>query len=682
MLPHLSSPLRIGNIELRNRIAMAPMGVGFTDADGHVRERVIRYYEERARGGAGLIIVEVCAVAYPHGATTGHQPAVSDDRYLPGLEELARRVHAHGAKVAMQLVHHGKVSRLDVAEGREVLMPSEPVFHGSMDMVQDLSPEELGLMMAAMGNRLPQARVASHDDIAALVESFAAAAVRARRAGFDAVEIHGGHGYIISEFLSPAWNFRKDEYGGCLENRARLLCEVIAAVKERTGGDFTVWCRLDAVEYRTPGGIEPEAARATAELAVEAGSDAIHVSAYADSTSGPGFTEAPLVHREAGYVEFAAEIKARVAVPVIAVGRIEPEVGERLIAQGKADVIAMARKMLADPAIAAKLVQGRPEDVRPCIYSYTCVAQPFFDRAVRCSVNPVLGREEELAALEQGPAAKLRKVCIVGSGPAGLEAARVAALRGHRVRLCEKQSVVGGHLRFAALLSEPDGRLLGWYQTQLEKLKVEVQLKTDVTLELLKNWNPDLVLVAVGGRRCPPAIDGIDAPYVFGIDEFGASLLSGGSSIDEVRETSRSAMEAGRQVVVLGGSGDGIRLAAFLAERGREVTVLEEGDLMAPDLAHPLRWRLLYDLRQAGVKLLGGVRVSAIDRQAVHFENGGHNKEIAADTVITVGAQTANNSLAEAFSEAGLNTRAIGDCLSPGGLEGAIAAGFNAAVEI
>ncbi len=167
MLPHLSSPLRIGNIELRNRIAMAPMGVGLTDADGHVRERVIRYYEERARGGAGLVILEVCAVAYPFGATTGHQPAVSDDRYLPGLEELARRVHAHGAKVAMQLVHHGKVSRLDVAEGRDVLMPSEPVFHGSMDMVQDLSPEELGLMMGAMGNRLPQAHVASHDDIAA-----------------------------------------------------------------------------------------------------------------------------------------------------------------------------------------------------------------------------------------------------------------------------------------------------------------------------------------------------------------------------------------------------------------------------------------------------------------------------------------------------------------------------------
>ncbi len=388
------------------------------------------------------------------------------------------------------------------------------------------------------------------------------------------------------------------------------------------------------------------------------------------------------MHREAGYAEFAAGIKARVAVPVIAVGRIEPEVGERLISQGKADVIAMARKMLADPAIAAKLVQGRPEDVRPCIYSYTCVAQPFFDRAVRCSVNPVLGHEEELAALEQGPATTLRNVCIVGGGPAGLEAARVAALRGHHVRLCEKQSVVGGHLRFAALLNEPDGRLLRWYETQLEKLKVEVQLKTDVTLELLKDWNPDLVLVAVGGRRCPPTIDGIDAPYVFSIDEFGASLLSGGSSIDEVRETSRGAMEAGRRVVILGGSGVAIRLAAFLAERGREVTVLEEGDLMAADLAHPLRWRLLYDLRQAGVKLIGGVRASAIDRQAVYFENGGQDKETAVDTVITVGAQAANNSLAETFSEAGINTLAIGDCLGPGGLEGAISAGFNAAVEI
>ncbi len=712
MLKHLLSPLRIGHLELRNRIAMAPMGVEIVDGDGHVRERVIRYYEERARGGAGLLILEVSAIAYPRGANSRHQIAISDDAYLPGLHELTRRVHAHGAAVAIQLVHHGKVSRLDTAEGREVLMPSVPHFHGAMDSAQDLTSEELQLLMEAMGNGQTKIRPASREDIRQLVDDFASAAERARRAGFDAVEIHAAHGYILSEFLSSAWNQREDPYGGPIENRARLLCEVIRASKERAGSDFTVWCRLDATEYRTPGGISFEDAQRTAELAVAAGADAIHVSAYADATSAPGFTEGPLVHREAGYVDFAAGIKKRVDVPVIAVGRIEPELGDRLIREGKADVIAMARKMLADPAIAKKLAEGRPEDVRPCIYCYTCVAQPFFDRTVRCAVNPVTAHEVELAELEHTPAGQPRRVLIAGGGPAGMEAARVATLRGHHVTLCEKSSQLGGALRLAALVYEPNERLLHWLETQVRKLRVDVRLREEVTAALVEEIAPEVVVVAVGGRSEAMTIPGIDRPQVFAGDDLRAILMGESAGVAarklsvaariamragralrvtsdpaKLREASRRYMPLGRRVAIVGGGLVGAELASFLAERSRDVTVLEEGPIIASEMAHPRRWRVLHELRQAGVRLIVHARTIEIADGAVRFtvaREGGspEQQEVAADSVIVATRLRENPDLADALRAAGRRVVVVGDAGGVGYIEGAIHDGFLSAIRL
>ena len=264
MFEYLNSPVRFGELQLRNRIAMAAMGVEIADEDGHAREPIIAYYEERARGGVGLIITEVCAVAYPRGATAHRQLAVSSDDYLPGLQELTDRVHRHGAKIALQLVHHGKVSRVDTKEGRELLVPSKPRFKGAMDMANDLSAEEIGWLMQAAGGSRPRFKEATHADIEWVIEVFASAAQRARRAGFDAVELHAAHGYLLSEFLSPAWNFRDDEYGGSRENRARLLQDVIRAAKLRAGDDFPIWPRIDCREFRTPGGITPEPRCATA----------------------------------------------------------------------------------------------------------------------------------------------------------------------------------------------------------------------------------------------------------------------------------------------------------------------------------------------------------------------------------------------------------------------------------
>lgn len=708
MFSHLLSPIRIGKLELRNRIAMAPMGVELGDEQGGVTEGLIAYYEARARGGVGLLITENVSAAYPWGANSHHELAFSDDRYLPGLRRLTDRIHLHGAKIAAQLSHHGKVARLDVWQGREMLMPSTGGFKGENSMGNDLTSEEIEIMshtMEHLGNA--KIREATLADLERLIEAFADAAERARRAGFDGVELHGAHGYIFSEFLSPAINLRKDDYGGSRENRARLLCEVIRAVKQRAGADFPVWCRLDAVEFRTPGGITIEDAERTAELACEAGADAIHVSAYADGSSAPGFLEAPLVHTEAGFVDFATRIKRRVDVPVIAVGRIEPELADRLIAEGRVDLVSMARKLLADPELARKLAEGRPEDIRPCIYCYTCVAQAFFDRPVRCAVNPATAREVELGAVEHTQTTARKHVLIVGGGPAGMEAARVASLRGHRVTLCEKSHRLGGTLSFAALAYPPNERLLVWLERQVEKLDIDVRTNFEITAERVREVAPDLAILAVGAMREKPTIRGAEQAHVFDGDSL-RDLLTGEpgatsklSLIDRLvvgagrrigitqdparlRAWSKRYMPLGRRVVVIGGGLVGCELAEFLIEREREVCVLEEGSVMGVGLAHPRRWRVLYDLREHGARLETNVRVCEIGPKSLRFEritaNGvSPGEEIAADSVLFATGLVPNRGLAEVLRAARVPVVEIGDGQGVGYIEGAIRSGFEAA---
>jgi 2,4-dienoyl-CoA reductase (NADPH2) len=713
MYEHLLSPARIGTLSLRNRIAMAPMGVELVEADGAVREPTIRYYEERARGGAGLLITENTAAAYPWGANSAHEIGVSRDEFLPGLRALTEAVHRHGAKIAIQLAFHGKIARLDVQQGRPMIVPSEPRFHVDLARLGELTEQELGWMMAANTGTGGRYQAATQGDLARITEAFADACARARRAGFDAVELHAAHGYLFSSFLSPGWNFRDDAYGGPIENRARLLCEVIRACKQRAGADFVVWCRLDAHEYGEPGGITlPDAVR-TAQLATEAGADAIHVSAYAPNNLGAHFLDAPLPHAPNAYADFAAAVKAAVRVPVIAVGRIEPEHADHLIRDGKADLVSFGRKLLADPELPNKLATRRAATIRPCVYCYTCVAQAFFDKPVRCAVNPEAGKEFERSALVRTPAPKRKRVLVAGGGPAGMEAARVAALRGHDVTLVEKSAALGGTLRFAALPYEPNQRLLRYYEHALREARLQLRLGVEATPALVRELAPDVVIAAVGARRVRPAIPGAERAHVFDGDDLRSLLAGSGepqarsklsllgrlalragrlSGITDdpakLREASRAYMPIGRRVAIVGGGLVGAELAEFLLERGREVVVLEEGRTLAKEMAHPRRWRVLHELRTHGARLVTGARVLEIGETSLRFERTAQaegapvSESLEADTVILAAGLEPNPEPAARLREAGVRVIEIGDATGVGYIEGAVHGGFAAGCEV
>jgi len=649
--PHLLTPGRIGGVELRNRILMTPMGTNQERADGRLGERILDYYEARAAGGVGLVVAGVAAVTWPDGACNPNQAALSDDRFLPDWEDLARRCHRHGARVAAQLQHASKVAQEDVRAGRPMWVPSVPEAKMG-DLFAELTREEAA--KASSAYRAPGAKVAYHvmdaSDIATIVERFADAAARARAAGLDGVEIHAGHGYLLSAFLSPASNRRDDAYGGSLENRARFLVETLRAVRARVGPDFAVWCRIDAKEFRIPGGISVADAVETAAWAEAAGADAVHVSAYADPTSGIAFTEAPLVHAPAGYLPFAAAVKRRVGIPVIAVGRLEPAVADAAIRDGDCDFVAMGRKLLADPALPRKLATD-PETARPCVYAYRCVGNVFLREASRCVVNPSMGRERELATSAAG---RPRRLQVIGGGPAGLELARRAAERGHHVVLHERSRTLGGRARLAAALDPETARFVAWLERAARAAGVEIRLESPVE-DARAVVGAEVAVVATGARR--EAV---------------------GAASGEVRATSVDALEdllrddvAPRRVVVSGSDVIGVKAAEALAERGDRVVLLESG-AFAPEMGLPRRWRAADLLRRHRVERLRDVERWHAAPGGIVALVAGEERKLDCDLVVEARGLGADVDLFRTLQGAGIAVHAIGDCQGPRYLEAAL----------
>ena len=425
----LLSPGHIGSLELRNRIVVTAMGVNFGEEDGDFGDRVIAYHEEQARGGAGLIISGACGVMHPIGQVQPWQVAISEDRHIPSLKRVVDAVHRHDSRYAVQL-HQGGLNAVDdTANGRPQWCPSVPEMARG-DFTDGFLLPELEILMSP---GIPKYKVLSHEDIRTLVMAFSAGAGRAKEAGCDAVEIHGGHGYVPSSFLSPKTNQRTDEYGGSLENRARLLLEIVRAVRDEVGAAFPVIVKIDTREVGKEGGITLEHATQTARWLVEAGADAITASAYHDFSQGKLHSASNIPHAPNWNLPAAAAIKQSVSVPVIAAGRIEPEHADAQIRAGQFDFLAMGRKLLADPHLPRKLEQGRAREVRPCIYCYTCVSAIYTRESSRCAVNPECGIEYTRGDIPRP--GRRKRVVVVGGGPGGMEAARRLEADGHDVTI-------------------------------------------------------------------------------------------------------------------------------------------------------------------------------------------------------------------------------------------------------
>jgi len=656
--PHLLAPGRIGTLELRNRILMCPMGDNQATDGGYVTDQQIDYFEARARGGAALLLVGSVGVSAPDGLSSPRQSAIGDESFVDGWRRLADRVHAHGAKVALQLVHNGKNAVEDIIAGRPLLLPSlltkAPVADPLMGM---LTPEEaanMGTAAQVEGGRL-EFREMTRDDIARMVETYADAVELARDAGIDACELHAGHGYLIDNFLSPTTNLREDEYGGSVENRARFLVEILQAIRARVGPEYPVWCRINGGEVLIEGETLEDACR-VAELAEAAGSDAMHVSLYADPARGIGYTEAHATHIPGRFVELGAAVKKRVGVPVITVGRLSPDEAERVLAEGQADFVAMGRKLLADPELPNKLAAGAPEEVRPCMYHYRCISQIFVRSSVRCAVNATTGFEST-RKLEPAPVAK--RVLVVGGGPAGMEAARLASLRGHAVTLMEASDRLGGRFALAAETAEPNAELLAWLVGEMARRDVDVRLDQRAEAETIVEAGYDEVILATGAAWPRPEWGEGDA-RVATVDDLSDWLADEGD-------------ERGRHVVVIGGNKAGLGLASVARRRGASVEVLEESEVFGAAVGLVGRWRYVYEAREAGLVLEAGARVAGLDAEGLRWTAGdGSERVSAADFVFVAQGARPGSTLAAALRTIGVVGRMIGDAKEVRFVEGAM----------
>ncbi|WP_081856601.1 FAD-dependent oxidoreductase [Sphingobium sp. DC-2] len=687
----LLSPGRIGRMDLRNRMFVTAMGVSLAEDDGTAGERLIAYHEEQAKGGAALIVTGVMGVAWPVGAVQPNQLGVSDDRFLPGLRRLTSRVHAHGAKIAAQLHQGGLVAAHSAQFGHPLWGPSVPgPFAG--DFPDYFLPEELA---AFGGSVVPSVKVLTTEDIATAVRHYADGARRAKEAGFDACEIHGGHGYLISSFLSPSTNKRTDEYGGPLENRARLMLEVLAAVREAVGPDFPVWMKLDSREFGKSVGTTLDDARMVARWLEAGGVDAIAVTAYHDVGQAKLHSGSNIPHEPEMNIPAAIAIKGEVSIPIIASGRVEPDRGEQRFQEGAFDFLAMGRKVLADPHLPNKLAAGRPQDVRPCIYCYTCVSTAYVRQQVRCAVRSETGFEY-LQDKANPPSGK--RYVVIGGGPGGMEAARRLDAQGNKVTLIEQSDRLGGTLRFAALAYEPNERILEWLKREIEASNVDVRLKTTATPELLRTLEPDEVIVATGAVRDMPPIPGSDLDHVFSGDDMRKMMLGESSealkrktglatrlatkigaatgmtaNLDFVRKATHQWMPLGDRVVIIGGELVGVELAEFLVERGRTVTVVEEGPKFGKGLTVVRRLRLIPELREHGVALFAEAKDIRITPEGVAFATPDVEAHlIPADTVIVAKGAHGDTSLADALRSNGFKVKEVGDCTGVGYIEGAI----------
>lgn len=580
--PILFSPFRIGSMEIRNRIVMPAMETHLCDKEGFVTKELISYYRERAKGGVGYITVENTSVD-PAGRINDGMMCIHEDRYIQGLTKLVDEVHKVGGKLVIQLNHAGKEA-LTYFTGQGVVAPSAIPSPLTRTMPLELSTKGVG-------------------DI---IERFAQAAQRVLKSGADGLEIHMAHGYLVNQFLSPESNIRTDIYGGDTGGRARFAREIVEAIRARIPRDYPLICRISADEY-TEKGLKLEEGKVIARILEAAGASAIHVSAC-NSTSA--FYNIPCYYLEEGcFIHLAAGVKSVVKVPVITVGRVlRPAMAEKILQEGKADLVSMGRALIADPDLPRKAGEGRLEDIRPCISCNRCIESVAEGKLI-CTVNPHIGKEWER---EEMPRPRPKRVLVVGGGPAGLSAAATAGELGHKVWLWEKDTDLGGKYRYASMAPRKEDmkKFLEYLIRQAKKYAVKIECDKEATVDAIRQFAPDAVILAYGSK-----------------DEFLDIPGAMNNNLFEIKEAFSKATKLGEKVAIIGGGPEGCELGDFLLSKGKKVTIIEMRRMLGIGLvAHP-RFHISVRLKNGGAQILTNTKVVEVGHGYVVVNRRGENSQ-------------------------------------------------------
>lgn len=633
-------PIQIGPMTVANRFVMSPMGNNFANTDGTMSERSASYYGARAKGGFGLITFEA-TVVYKEAKGGPRKPCLYDDSTVSSFQAAIAACHQAGAKVSIQLQHAGPEGNTKIT--------GYPLKAASA-------------IPASCGRETPEA--ITKEELYRLIECYGDAAVRAKKAGADAVEIHCAHGYLVSTFISARTNKRVDEFGGSFENRMRLPKLIIENIRKKAGDSLAILCRINATDDVEGGQTAQDAAAVASYLEKECGVDGLHLSRavhlhdecmWAPSLIHGGFS-----------ADYVTEIKRAVSVPIITVGRYtEPQYAELMVAEGRADLVAFGRQSIADPEMPNKAKAGRLDLMNPCIGCLQgCVPNMFKGEPITCLVNPLAGREADFK-----PAQTKKTVMVIGGGPGGLYAAFTAAQRGHAVTLYEKGDILGGNMRLAAY---PPGKgditnMVRSYIAKCEEYGVKMVMHTEVTPAMVAEAKPDAVIVATGSNPLVLPIPGINDTGVI----HAGDLLDGKAAV-------------GKKVLVVGGGMVGCEVADFLGELGHEVSVIELRDQLGPDVIPEHRKFLMKDFDTYKVQGVTGAKVAQFFTDGVSYTlaDGTEGRLEGFDNVVLAMGYRNNDTISEEIKKIVAETYVIGDAVKARKALDATAEGLNAALEI